>query len=513
MAVGILTNKQNIKPLFGTRLDYGAALARGIVWCVPYSEGAGNPTEVTAGKTSTSSGTLPWMYEKSGPAVKYVNPGTPTFMIGSTFANHPNFSIASPMTIGFICTPTSWTGSNVLCSNSGNFDLTYNNFHGQGNDWFSCEYWDGAGNVQRRGLASASLPTAGLQHSIVATISGTTPQAIYFDGISQSTSTNSGSSTRVTTNTLNIGNSGGGNQDAFNGPISLFVLWNRALTATEIAQWHRNPWQIFAPRQTYFNAVNTFSSTITAATATMAGTNTKSTGKLTTGTTATMSATTTRQTSKSFPATLATMAGAVSRQTIRVLSAVMAACAGGITKSTTTSKTATTTAMSASFTRMTAKQVVAVTATFVGGATRQTSRVLSGIMSACSGALTKSTGLSRAALMSAMNGAVTRITNNKQTATTGAMSANISRITAKQIIAATVGFAGNATKGIGKALNAITAAFSGLLASVYHRHVFPQPGRTIHVRAESRTFSTFPDSRTFRIGAESRTVRVPRGHQ
>lgn len=232
------------------RLDPANGLARGVTFCAPFFEGGGNPLDLVSGVTSSVAGiggTAPaWQQDLYGQSSFFSNPGASNQKWYS-FANTPGFALSGSFTFAVRAKSLAWT-NNTLFRSATYLDLTYNNFQGQGNNWISCQYYDGSGNVKRVGITS--LPSTGVWHTYLITVVANVPTDFYVDDVKQSASTNSTTGVRAATGAMELGGggaaNGSNNQTDLSGSIDLFVMWNRVLTPGEIYSFARDPHQIFA---------------------------------------------------------------------------------------------------------------------------------------------------------------------------------------------------------------------------------------------------------------------------
>lgn len=247
------------------KLDLNNPLTKGLVFCVPLDEGGGNPRDIVNNQYSTlnSNNTNP-AWNSSGRAGNSVSNTARAggFSDGQyNFANNPAFEVGVNFTVSVLAYQSSFAaGINGLIGVDKNFGFSYSNFQGEGNDWFSCKYWDAGGTIRRMGVAGA--PSTGVWRNYAFTVVNSLPANIYYDGIAQSTSTGTGSQARDTTGILRFGGYG----DLLNNwgsQIDVMWIWNRVLTQAELLSITRDPYQVFASesRRDYFktNPVVTYS--------------------------------------------------------------------------------------------------------------------------------------------------------------------------------------------------------------------------------------------------------------
>jgi hypothetical protein len=247
-------------------LDPANGLARGITFCVPFFEGGGNPADIVSKETPSivagGVGNPVWTQDLYGAslAFQYLAVHNADQI---SFANNPGFVLTGSFTVAIRAKAVAWDGSNTLFKSATYIDLTDNNFQGQGNNWISCQYYDGAGNIKRLGITA--FPSTGIWHTFIITVVNNVPIDFYVDDTKKATSTSSAAGTRATTGSLDIGGGGTAStanaQWGFDGSIDFYVMWNRVLIPSEIYSFARDPHQIFAvPRPVLATSIATVSS-------------------------------------------------------------------------------------------------------------------------------------------------------------------------------------------------------------------------------------------------------------
>ncbi|MFH0776406.1 MAG: LamG-like jellyroll fold domain-containing protein, partial [Patescibacteria group bacterium] len=107
------------------------------------------------------------------------------------------------------------------------------------NDKLRCKFTDSDGTSERPGINSADL-TVGVWNYIACVYDGATHATIYLNGVPKEQITNAGLTGNVLTGQhAALGRDGANNQRYFNGSIDDFAIYNRALSATEIAQLYQ----------------------------------------------------------------------------------------------------------------------------------------------------------------------------------------------------------------------------------------------------------------------------------
>ncbi len=229
-----------LKPVRGIRLNKSHSLARGLVGNWLFNEGSGNKVFDLSGNgnTGTFQGTSPsWTSGKFGSAV--LLPGTDEY---ADIGDNGFPSGSSPRTINvwfklngtatanyFIAYGTDAEGQRVDIgrSSTGWFGVAVSG-HAYGFTWAGDTIWHNAIAVYPSGETSSDK------------------WKIYFDGVEQSLSTQAGSPVTMATtlNLARIGRNVSGTQ-YFNGLIDHAMIWNRALSASEIALLHQEPFCMF----------------------------------------------------------------------------------------------------------------------------------------------------------------------------------------------------------------------------------------------------------------------------
>jgi hypothetical protein len=227
-------------------LDLANPLTQGLVFCVPLNEGGGGPRDIISKQYATVSGpnTAPsWTMGKTGPAITNLQRASSNPDAHYVFANNPSFEVGTNFTFAALAYQATFANHpNTLIEVANNFDFSYNFFDGQGNDWFSVQYWDGSGNIQRLGVSGS--PSTNVWRMYAFTVKNSLPANIYYDGVVQGASTGSASGTRSTTGALILG---GTSANTFNwgDKIAIECIWNRVLSPAEILSFSRDPYQLF----------------------------------------------------------------------------------------------------------------------------------------------------------------------------------------------------------------------------------------------------------------------------
>lgn len=243
------------------QLNLNNPLTKGLVFCVPCDEGGGAPRDMVSKQLGVLSafGTDPTWQQAGRAGYSLSNTARGGFQDSQyQFPNNPAFEVSTNFTVSALAYQSSFAaGTNSLIGVDNNFGFGYSNFSGEGDNWFSVKYFDGSGNVLRRGVSGS--PSANVWRNYAFTVVNNSPANIYYDGIAQSTGTNSGTGTRATTGILRFG----GYQDRVNNwgdKIDIMCIWNRVLTQAELLSFTRDPYQIFQqPKSMFGNTVSVVS--------------------------------------------------------------------------------------------------------------------------------------------------------------------------------------------------------------------------------------------------------------
>lgn len=218
------------------RINWASPLTRGLVACWPMNEGVGARVQnIVTGQWYTS--TLTWVRDSSPFAVQkgarfsgYVDLGTLPRMIGV-----PAFS--------FVC----WN-----LATAGGDGASLFTCHGGSAGWGVAVGTQAANKVafQPNGSGNVNGSAAvavndGYWHHVAVTTTGVSgaPVNFYLDGLDNGTSTLGATIAQSTSSTCAIGNSGQGTD----GYVSTVMIYNRVITANEIAALYRQPMGIFQP--------------------------------------------------------------------------------------------------------------------------------------------------------------------------------------------------------------------------------------------------------------------------
>ena len=234
-----------LKPPKGTMLSRGHPLARGMVGCWLMNEGTGNIVNDLSGNGNVGIITSAlWSPGKFGPCVKF--DGNYDFItIGDVaiLEGMPGITVSAwinpsavPSVVRGIATKF-WDGTNrswsLIINSTGNVHFFCSTDSQNDNDLASAN-----------GVVSANI----WEHYVGVWSSGDTTIRLYRNGILQATTASQpGATVRTNTTKVCIGDRfyNGTNQDFFIGQIDDVMIYNRALSATEVQQLYMTPFRMF----------------------------------------------------------------------------------------------------------------------------------------------------------------------------------------------------------------------------------------------------------------------------
>ena len=235
--------QDGLKPLLGTQIDWSNPLAKGLVGLWLMNEGTGNIVQDLSGNgnTGTFVGTLDWVPGKLGPALSW--------NAADEYIDFPTItSIPGEVTlIAWVWIPSSPWQMQPLFSfskDAGTYILLYNNTDATGplKHWFSTrvEY---AAKVT---VESDTNVVTNKWIQVAMTRNSAGLWKMFLDGVQQvNTQTMAGALTGLVTHKFGddaiVGNI------TFTGKADNLSIYNRALTAGEIADLYTNPFGIIQP--------------------------------------------------------------------------------------------------------------------------------------------------------------------------------------------------------------------------------------------------------------------------
>lgn len=258
MAVGILLSPWTVKPGLGYGIDWANPVTNGLVEAVLFNEYGGSPYSLLRHTNLTQSGTgQTWVNQ----ARSYDGSGGI-----DSLANRAEFQLTGAVSVAFGMI------SRVSSADTGFHDLPNKRFAaGSSGIEFGFNfrnsgvakqmYWNNGGGYQVVAITSgATVANGSPEHWMGTRPTAATSGKLYVNGaLGQSTTGLTAPAASTTGILFGAALDGSG---AWTGSMLYFYLWNRELSAAEAAQVYANPYQLIAPRRTYFN---------TAAAATLAG--------------------------------------------------------------------------------------------------------------------------------------------------------------------------------------------------------------------------------------------------
>jgi len=221
------------KPMLGQQIDWNNPLTKGLVGCWLMNEGAGNIVQDLSGNgnTGTFMGTVAWTAGNHGSAISldgtnsYVTCGNPTSQVTSEFT-------------AIVCSYRSSTASNRRLFCWGDYNAADSPFGMvcNGND----ENVDISVAQQYKSNVAGLSPLNDWGVIAISCRSGT-PYKIYFNGKYIDEHSQPAANAPTAAHNITIGSGIDGAAAEFIGYISYAMIYNRALSAIEIAELYRNP--------------------------------------------------------------------------------------------------------------------------------------------------------------------------------------------------------------------------------------------------------------------------------
>ncbi len=225
-----------VKPMLGRQVNWAHPASKGLVGFWLFNEGSGNTVFDLSGKgnTGTFTGTAPsWSAGKFGSSV--LLPGTDEYIDAGDFSGlMPNDTFSVSIWVKQIGqAPNSTMIGQVTPSSDG--WMLYQ--HGNSPiEFFVYNY-----TVDK---ASGSAPLTLKKWTHLVGVSTSTYTYLYKNGVLDGSAAKGAGSYAVPGGTLKMGKYGG-NANYLNGQIDLPMVWNRALSASEIALLYREPFCMF----------------------------------------------------------------------------------------------------------------------------------------------------------------------------------------------------------------------------------------------------------------------------
>jgi len=236
-----LASAQNFKPPMGTQIDWSHPLARGLVGCWLMNEGAGNVVYDQSGNGKTGTITAAtWMAGLEGAALNL--DGTGDYILVGSYI--PAITATSDFTIHCKVKITARNGSQFILSQ---VRASGDRFGVYVNDSASCtisiEYYEGSAY----GRYVTGTLSYGTWYDVCLINYADKTKAIFIDGVLNSGTGASGISPGSSgTNQFVFGASASAGASFLNGQFSYGSIYNRALSASEIAQLYREPFAMLA---------------------------------------------------------------------------------------------------------------------------------------------------------------------------------------------------------------------------------------------------------------------------
>ena len=232
----IFPHKRLIKPRLGVRINNGHLLAKGLVGCWIMNEGAGNTVADLSGNRNTGTlvGDTHFVPGKFGPCLDFEGDGDyVTLGLGfNLIANQPGLPVSAwvkPNT-----TPPAASIDFVTKRSSTVFLLCWATNQNVAFEVYNASTESAIG-YYTDGIADTNW------HHVVGVYNGTNVK-VYVDTIAGGTVGNLTGNTRTVTGTTRIS---GPTTASFNGSIDDVMIYDRALSASEIAQLYREPFGMF----------------------------------------------------------------------------------------------------------------------------------------------------------------------------------------------------------------------------------------------------------------------------
>lgn len=224
-------------PIWAPGIRTGHPLANGLIFCAPLWEGAGSVRDLVGGNAAALAGNADWKVLDTGPGL--TNPGAAAD--GVNFGNIPIGSGEAQLTVAGLVRPDVASTEDMIASkhSGGPFYLS---FLGAGDLRFMTQ--TAGGRVDTDSPCVPSTTEFGLY---AGTYDGATVR-LYANGVQLANTEAQTGALTSTAGNFWIGNYGTGAVGwSFNGDIALAAVWNRALSAGEIAQLYADPWCMFRP--------------------------------------------------------------------------------------------------------------------------------------------------------------------------------------------------------------------------------------------------------------------------
>ena len=221
------------KPPLGVPINWGDPLARGLVGCWLMNEGGGNRVNDLSGNgnVGTFSGDVSWSPAKFGNGVYFAG-DTDYISIGdkATLEN------LTQVTLLAWCNPTNVTGQKCLIDKASKYHLELYNTQARIRTW--------ANSADVIVVSDNLVIAIGVWSCVVGTYDGANNK-IYVNGIFYNSGAQTGTITGSTAPVAIGAYSTTPSVLEFPGIMDHVMMWNRALTATEVQQLYMTPFRMF----------------------------------------------------------------------------------------------------------------------------------------------------------------------------------------------------------------------------------------------------------------------------
>ncbi len=226
-----------LKPFRGIQINRTHLLSRGLVGCWLMNEGGGlNVSDLSCNNRAGSlAGDVSWGSGKSGPALQFAGAAAGRMVIPPTHTNYLTFLV-------WFMRPSSTFGAEMpLCSDLVSTVLEWQVFGNSGQSTVRCRV-DTTGGFTA--FNSSAFVVANKWHCLVVTFDGTTIK-IYVDGVLNASQVHSQPGIIKTTGYNRYFGVYSNLTSPFAGLMDNAAIWNRALSAAEIAQLYCDPFCMF----------------------------------------------------------------------------------------------------------------------------------------------------------------------------------------------------------------------------------------------------------------------------
>lgn len=221
------------------QLNWGSPLTKGLVLAVPFTEGSGNNVRDLVSKKMGTATTTTWVNTLLGRSINVDGSSTSKVL----YTNSSLLDITGPFTLSIWVCPIG--GGNFILDKNGTTSAGYG-FQLNGNYFGTVNTL--VININNSQLsANANVFTLGQWSHVCATFDGVSGYKVYSNSVLNRSFT-AAAVPLTNTASLAIGNKTAGGA-ATSGNINHALLYNRALTHTEIKQLYLSPWKIYRDQQ------------------------------------------------------------------------------------------------------------------------------------------------------------------------------------------------------------------------------------------------------------------------